>query len=395
MTLSHIKKNKYLYLYLLVIVFLLLKMARGVYGDYSSKGGFWNIIQMLFIIIGMFFFFSKCGLSNKVVNRLLFFSFWIMFVSILNISSHPIFSLASWFYFFMILCAPMVLLIFYCLGLENDILDCSLLIKATFYVLIAMFYFSMTNYRIVGDSDEFMAFSDIYYPLCLLPLVLFQTKPQRAFIPLLAIMVGIIVSGKRGGLIMVAIVAMFYYFIGNKRRVGNQLLMLVFFAGISVASLYFIKYIDANYDVNSINRIMEISEDGGSGRIWRWKKILSEIGMSSVWGILFGHGFDSIYGLIGGRAHNDFLEVFYNYGLFAVVFYIAFYIKLISVNIRQYKRKYPNAKYLTCSIIIAIVLAMVSYFAVEPSYVLSSMFVIGLQLGDWVKFSRNGYIIST
>ena len=392
-SLSGLKKTKYWFIYILLLAFLLIKMFRGVYGDYTSKGGVWNYIQILFILVGVVFLFSKYGSHNKVINIFLFFTFWIMLVSFLNIGNQPIDSLVTWFFYFMCLCAPMIMLTFYCLGLENDILDLSVLIKVTYYVLIVMFYFSMTSYRVTSDFDEFIAFSDIYYPMCLLPLVLLQTKPQRSFIPLLAIMLGIIVSGKRGGLIMVAIVAMIYYFFGQKRKVGTQIITLAMFAGIIVASFYLVNYMDSSYGINSLDRMMNAVDDGGSGRVWRWEKIMTEIGNSSVWCIISGHGFDAIYKLVGGRAHNDFIEVFYNYGFFAVLLYVGFYIRLISTNIRQFKMKYPNAKYLTCSIVVALGLALVSYYVVEPTYLLSSVFVIGLQLGDWTKFARNNYKI--
>ena len=313
-----------------------------------------------------------------------------MFVSILNLNKQPITSLSSWFYFFAAPCAPFVLLLFYCVAKNNDIHNHQLLIKATYYVLIVLFYRSMTSHRIV-DSDEYIAFADIYYPMCLLPLVLLQTKPKWSFVPLLAIVVGVFVSGKRGGLVVVALVALVYYLVGEKRRKTSTVFMLLLFAGLFVVSSYLMDYIDANYGLHTFDRMMNSMDDGGSGRLWRWEKTLSAISFSNSWEILFGHGFGAIYGLVGGRAHNDFIEVFYNYGFIAVLLYIAFYVRLVAVNIKQYRCHYPYAKYMTCSIIVALVLAMVSFFIVEPTYVLASMFVTGLLLGDWTKFSNNGY----
>ncbi len=390
-----LKRTKYWFLYLLMLSFLLIKLIRGVYGVASSSGGVWNIIQIFFVFEGIVFFFTKYGSKTQAINVFLFFAVWIMFISMLNMVNHPITSLSSWFYYFMCPCAPLVLMTFYCLGQRNDIYDFSFLIKATYYALILLFYFSMTTYRVASDSEDYIAFADIYYPMCLLPLVLLQTKPQRSIIPILAILIGVIVSGKRGGLVVVALVSFIYYFVGERRRKRSQVIMIALFFGIVAVSTYLIDYIDANYGLHSIDRMMNSMDDGGSGRLWRWNKTLSAIGMSNIWEILFGHGFGAIYGLIGGRAHNDFVEVFYDYGFIAVMLYIIFYLRLISLNIRQFRKKYPRAKYLTCSIIVALVMAMVSFFIVEPTYVLSSMFVTGLILGDWKKYENNGYKITS
>ena len=130
---SLIKKNKYWYLYLLMMAFLLLKMARGVFGV-VSQGGLWNGIQILFMLIGISFFFSKYNNKLSPIGILLFYSIWAMFVSLLNMFIHPILSLSSWFYYIAIPCAPLVLLIFYCITQREDIYDFSLC--AYYYVLL-------------------------------------------------------------------------------------------------------------------------------------------------------------------------------------------------------------------------------------------------------------------
>ena len=387
---SRLKCTSYALLYLLLLAFLLLKMVRGMYGAESSSGGIWNVIQLIFVFVGAYFFASKYGRENHPINILLVFSLWIVFISLINAIRDPITSLSSWFYLLMSPCAPLVLLVFYCAGIKNGTNCLPIIIKATYYGLIALFYFSMTNYRIV-DSDEFIAFSDVYYPMCLLPLVLLLTKPGRSFIPLLAILVGIIVSGKRGGLIVVAVIAVLYYFVGENRKIGTRILMIALLIGVIAGSSFLIDYIDAHYGLNTLERMMRAGEDGGSGRIERWNLTLNEIGSSSFSEILFGHGFDAVYDIDGGRTHNDFLEVLYNYGLVSAFIYTLFYIRLIALNIKQYRKRYPYSKYLTCSLVVALVLAMVSFYIVEPTYILSSMFVMGILLGDWERFCRGGY----
>lgn len=387
--LSDFKKNRYGYLYLLMMAFILLRMIRGIYGGVSSQGGAWNVIQLLFIVVGFGFFFSKYSHHHSAVNILFLYSLMAMLASLMHLQTRPFAGPSGVFYYFAILCAPSVLLIFYCVALKKDINDFSLIIKIFFYIFVFLFYFSMSSYRVVDTNDEYISFSDIYFPITILPLVLYYTRPSLSFIPFLSVLVGIIVSGKRGGLVIVAVVAFAYFFFGKKRKIEQSVFLLILFAIIIYVSFFLINYLDSAFGMHTIDRMLNSAEDGGSGRINRWSQVSVALGSSSIFELFLGHGFNTMYDLVGGRAHNDFLEVFYNYGFIALFLYVLFFVSLVFTNIKQYRRRYPRAVYMTCSILVSLILALVSFFIVDPTYVLGSMFTTGLFLGDWMQYCRN------
>lgn len=374
---------------MLMLAFISFKMIRGIYGGVSSQGGVWNIIQLLFVFIGLIFLFSKYSHHHSAVNLLIVYSLWVMITSLLHLETQPLVSNSALFYYFVTPCASSVLLVFYCVTLKNDITDFSLIIKFFFYAFIVLFYISMSSYRTIGDSDEYISYANIYFPLTLLPLVLYFTRPSLSFIPFLSVLSGIIVSGKRGGLVILLLVAFAYFFFGKKRKIEYSVLLLLLFAIIVYVSFYLINYFDAAFGMHTIDRMLNSVDDGGSGRVSRWRYISVSLGSSSFFDLLFGHGFNSMYDLVGGRAHNDFLEVFYNYGFIAVLLYFLFFVSLVFTNIKQYRCRYPGAVYMTCTIFVSLVLALISFFIVDPTYVLSSMFTTGLYLGDWMKYNRN------
>ena len=381
--------NRYWYLYVLMCAFVILKLYRGVNGVESSGGGLWNVIQVFFIIAGFAFFFSKYVKRNSAINLLLLFSVWVLIVALPSMIS-SMKSDVIWFYYFSILCAPSVLMVFYCVGQKYDIHDFSLIIKTTYYALIILFYYYMTDYR-SNIGEGFFAFADIYYPLTLLPLVLLLTPPRRSYIPFIFALVGVIVSGKRGGLVIVSVVAFWYFIFREKRNFGQSLLLISLLIVLIVISSSLIGSLDALYGTRTLQRMEEISEDGGSGRMDKWNTVLYVMSRTGAVGLMFGHGFNSSFYLLSGRVHNDFLEVLYNFGLVAVLLYLFFYINLIKQNIKQYRVHYQYSKYLTCSISISLILSTVSYFIVEPTYIMSSMFVTGLLLGDSSKVMNNHY----
>ena len=109
--------------------------------------------------------------------------------------------------------------------------------------------------------------------------------------------------------------------------------------------------------------------------------------------MLFGNGNGSIGELVGGHAHNDFLEFLYEYGLFAFVLYVVFYILLIKETIKMYKHGYVYAKEFTCSVVVALCMSMFSFYAIDCTHITSSSICQGLILADWYKFKMNGYLL--
>ena len=86
--------------------------------------------------------------------------------------------------------------------------------------------------------------------------------------------------------------------------------------------------------------------------------------------MVFGHGMNTA-GKIGGagQAHNDFLEILYNYGILPFVSVVVFYLSLIVEGIRLVRRESPYAAAFAFSLIVGLFLAMFSYFTIYYTYV--------------------------
>ena len=104
------------------------------------------------------------------------------------------------------------------------------------------------------------------------------------------------------------------------------------------------KYIDDKFSLNIFSRLFSLSEDGGSGRIDIYSNVWESFKSSSVMNKLFGHGVNAV-GTIGAgaeKAHNDLLEVLYDYGIISFIFVTIFYISMVVEAVRLIKRKSPR-----------------------------------------------------
>lgn len=378
------KNKNYLISYITLCAFLLLKLIRGLSGVESQSGGLWNYIQLFFCFQGFYFLFVKGVVIPKSIRIFLKFLFLCWFVSIFHIGTF-IDSFPLLFKYAIFPYPGLICVVFFYYGCQNDIEKYSLILQITYYVLCALFVLTLRNYRLT-ELGENVAISDVYYPLALLPFVMAITKDKWKFVPLIVAFLAVLFSGKRTAFLIVVTVLLVVYMMRpgfkGKKVLGNVVFVcLLLFLGSSILTAFI-----SQFDLDILSRLENISEDGGSGRDERWAYLLSRIESSSILELLVGHGFESVsIALKGGRAHNDFIEVFYNYGIVSFVFYVAFYVKLIKESIVMYKFRYRYSAEFLATIICALFLALFSFFIIEPTYITSSMFAISLFLADWYK----------
>ena len=101
---------------------------------------------------------------------------------------------------------------------------------------------------------------------------------------------------------------------------------------IAIAVLFVILiYVDKSMGNIISDRILNIQDDGGSGRDQVWRTTWSMISESNLEELLFGHGFNAVLKLspLALSAHNDFLEMLFNYGIIGFVPYLLLHFQLI------------------------------------------------------------------
>ncbi len=136
-----------------------------------------------------------------------------------------------------------------------------------------------------------------------------------------------------------------------------------------------------------LERMASIESDGGSGRVEIWLHTIDMIEESEPAELLFGHGFNTVYrhSSLKLSAHNDILEIIYDYGFVGLAAYAAFCVYLLCYFFRVLRYKPAlAAPYLVSGALFAC-MTMVSHLIIYPTYFLFLCAFWGIVIGECDK----------
>ena len=214
-------------------------------------------------------------------------------------------------------------------------------LRAFILFLGVIYVYNVLNYDVanasVGDYDFSTVNNKSYSIVALFPLLSFFWD-KKWFMLLLMTMALFFVTFclKRGAIIIAAsyyMVSIIYVFIGRNKNVLNkrfiQLLVLALVAGVVYALM-------SIYNSNDLiqARIELTLEGSSSGRDYIYAKIWKAWEDSSLIFQVIGHGPISTLSAAPNYAHNDWLEILYDFGILGLLLYLA-----ISVYLFKYWKK--------------------------------------------------------
>lgn len=362
----------------------------------ATQGGIWNYLLLVLMGVGIFALLSIiASLSERtmIVSSPIKMSIaYTMVVWINGLLTLSITNAASVYYFIVAPCFALVLCAMYCAYDEK----LPLLINRLWYglwcvILCLLFYsyvhfFSMYAYYESGDK---IALNNSYYAACAIPFFLRRNDKLGFFMTFFSCLV-VFISNKRTGLIAILFALVAYYLIKAKMN-GS---IVSFIKRISLGSIFLLvllfvfSLIDSKYQLGVFLRLDQIFEDGGSGRTVIYEYVFNEIMESNLFNILLGHGTASITTLKMGlsSAHNDFLNIYYEYGLTAVLLIVFFYFSLVASLKKMIDAGYVNSSCFAFSIIISLFFSFFSANLDNQSFSLILAVYWGVELASWDKF---------
>ncbi len=231
-------------------------------------------------------------------------------------------------------------------------------------LITAFFYYK--NWIFANEVDE-AHLGTSYYVLFLLPILLLTPHKWLRYVGLVVTGLVLFSSFKRGGVISFVLGIVAYLFVKEVLVERNFIRLLVFIIAIIVLCVILIFVDNAMGNIIS-ERILNIQEDGGSGRDQVWATTWNMIKASDVQQLLFGHGYLAVLrdSPLKLSAHNDFLEVLYNYGIVAFVPYVLLHIRLIQQVFASIRAKHGYAPILAFTYTIFLTLSMISIIILYP-----------------------------
>lgn len=196
--------------------------------------------------------------------------------------------------------------------------------------------------------------STCYFTCCVLPFVLASKNDLSKILGFVICALPTLLTSKRTSFISMGVAAFIYILIVFRHNPRKWHVIL--FVSFTIA---FFLYLSEMVNTNLFSRIQAMDEDGGSGRLDIYSEVFYAINNSFFGDWLIGHGVYKVYATSDGLgAHNDFLEMFWNYGFVGFVVYVAIIIKLIK-NCKVIKRHSTKlyaaycasiAQFLVCSL---------------------------------------------
>lgn len=247
----------------------------------------------------------------------------------------------------------------------------------TFLLILPIFYISYRYLSLIFvDPDS------LFFVILLFPLVFCFKKDLYKII--VFVLVGIICafSAKRSILIAYSISLMLFLFQYSflNRSKKSSIKSVGIFAGLLVALYWFI--INNSEVIDKVLfRFQGMKDDSGSGRTELYDILLLSFNNSSLWNQMFGHGYRSSISVLNGvPAHNDFLEILYDFGIVPLVVYIIILLKLISLCFRGLKQQsLSNATLmLTASVFNLVVLGSLNNIFIDTLFIFSCFLCLGI-----------------
>lgn len=233
-------------------------------------------------------------------------------------------------------------------------------------LIFAFFYFRIMIELLSVNLTEPPHMIISYYTLYILPLILITCGNKRRLFFIVFTAIVLMTSIKRGGILALTLGLFAYAFVYMTTTRKFKLSTLIT-AICSLAILVALFLLLANTDENNLmERFANIEEDDGSGRTIVWSVVINLILNSDTFPLIFGHGYNavSLDASIGMSAHNDFLEVIYDYGLIGLALYVCAVLSLIYMTVSHIMRRTRYACVLAMLTTIYLTLSMFSHVVI-------------------------------
>lgn len=242
----------------------------------------------------------------------------------------------------------------------------------SWYFCISSVLFAIQYFLIMRDLFPEIAHMVVsYYTLYMLPLIMLTCGNKRRTIFVIFTLLVLITSIKRGGIIAMGgglFAYGFAYLVASPKVKAKSIIYALSVLAVLLSMFFYLASTMEAGSNNIIDRFERMETDEGSGRTVTWAKTYALIENSDFGDYIFGHGYKAVEhdSQMGWSAHNDFLEVWYDYGFIGLVLFTLAVVSLLTDVIANLLRKTPYAPVLCFFFASYFMLSMASHVIVYP-----------------------------
>lgn len=235
-------------------------------------------------------------------------------------------------------------------------------------VLFALSFNYSHMYRVV--DLELIGDNTVFYPLLLMPWIACVLNSSKRWIMVAILALCAITALKRSGIIILSTTALILYYCDFLYRKRLQF-KTVFMAIMVMLGVFAVFQFKADTIGNIGQRFKLLEDDGGNGRDMLYEDVINRYQNSDLIHQVFGNGFDAVKGkntMMAVSAHNDFLEVLYDFGAIGFFFYLLIHLSLIKWMICLFRVRSQLAFPVLISYVCFLVMSLVSHLILYPTY---------------------------
>lgn len=365
-----VKRIAILYVFLLFLYSYWAMNSLMVEGGTGS--GNLNLVIIACVIIGI----TTCMLHSSYLDYSSLSRYWILWL-IWTVVHFVMFSMAGvnpgFANFVKVLFCPLTYLFFFCLRLISHKIEKPVIIG---FVLLFFFTairhiqqtFTLTGMMIEEGGDGFLASNFVFWPMCCIPFIFLVKNKYITFSSLILLAYCVILSQKRSALVAFVIIASTYIIIFFKEKRNKISFKLILFYILSIVVFYILANRMMEYLESIQTRMSLIMEDKGSGRVFLYGDVFNSINNFDFPEWMLGRGLSSIRLTGHSNAHNDALQMLYEYGLFGLFFYLTLCVIVLRRGRYLYRIKHSDAYSYWVSLVVFFVLGTVSNLTVFNNY---------------------------
>lgn len=271
---------------------------------------------------------------------------------------------------------------YYSKRIKTDCIQYLIKMALPFLVIFVAFFwiiYTDTSVNVWG------LYNAVYFPLFFFPYLTSLENKGGKYILMILVFSCLVVSYKRTALLLF-LVAIIYYFgatMGNRMSMAKKM-GLILAAGLALgAAFYLFGWLQNSYQLDWYARILDAKETGGSNRFFIWEQMLEAFKRQSLGEWLFGHGYRTT-GIFGG-AHNDILEILWDYGVIGLGLYAAFVGALLKIRKRMKRSHYEYMIPFTVSLIYFGIYSLAGQLFIMPQWFLILCMFWGILTGNYYR----------
>lgn len=332
--------------------------------------------------LSMCFFFNATNINNCIKN-----SFLALFAYMCVLTLLQSFGTTSVFGLIQVFATIMMPFFIFCFFVQvGKQIEYRFIFIGLIIAYIIMMYAFVRSYelRLLYSNSDYIRIGESYIIYFLLPFFLITRNNLIRILSILFVIVVMTISLKRGGIVSLSLGLISYYLTNVFCTKGTRKLKHFGIAFLLLIVIYFVlTFAMQDYFNNLIERMNGIENDEGSSRFSvyavTWQMIVNSDFIHSI----FGHGWNKVLedSPMSFSAHNDFLEIMYDFGVIGIILYLYLYYKLFKYAISLIHKRSSIAAPFVYSIVIFIVNSLLSHVIIYPFNMIAFAAVWGYLIG--------------